>query len=240
MRVFTLLLLCFAGATYTYGQKTEVAFQLNSGLSRFRGESAAETSAINNITARPSSCYTDNAYGQKSGISYGALVQLQRVTSSNLLYGIQAGVESLRSKVKITGLITYGDYYTSYRDYQKASGRTILINNFINLQPYLGYRFKVGAINLDPTLGIDFGFCQKSKEDGQAKDTNGNKVETSYQHSKLEAVDIRPRIGITAYYNHFGASLNYAHGLTNYKAGYDGANPEAYSRVLRLGLLYRL
>lgn len=141
-------------------------------------------------------------------------------------------MEQLRSRIDI-------DRSYSFRSDGRAEGHTALRNNFLNLQPYLGRRLYLRAIEMDLTLGTDIGFCLKSMEHGEATDAYGNNVTTSLERDKA-AIDFRPRISLAAYRNHLGFSLSYAHGLTNYTSGYDGANSKLYARVLRLGLLYRL
>ena len=53
--------------------------------------------------------------------------------------------------------------------------------------------------------------------------------------------DFRPRVGITSYYNNLGFSVSYAHGLTDHKPNLEGGvDQDAFFRVLRLGLVYKI
>lgn len=109
MKTLRLLLLCLVSATFAYGQKVEVAGQLNTGLARFIGESAGKTTTIlYSKNPEGTDSYTNSPYGNIFALSYGASVQLQRVTRNNLLLGVQAGAESLRNRINIDGVYVNG------------------------------------------------------------------------------------------------------------------------------------
>jgi len=232
MKKLYLLLAVCGWTTLANAQKLEIAAQLNSGVSKFGGASAESSSFILVSDVANSGSYTNNPYGRRFGFNYGAGIQLQLVTDQRLLLGTQVAVEQLQSRVNINGI--YG-----FRSNNQAEGHTTLQNSFLNLQPYAGRRLYLHGIEMDLTLGTDIGLCHNSTEHGKATDAYGNSVTTSTQRSKPK-IDFRPRLGIAAYRNHMGLTLSYAHGLTNYTSGYDGANSEVYARVLRFGILYRL
>jgi len=232
MKKLYLLLAVCGWATLANAQKLEIAAQLNTGISKFAGASAESSSFILVSDVANSSSYTNNPYGRRFGLNYGGGIQLQLVTDQRLLLGAQVAVEQLRSRVNINGI-------NGFRSNNQAEGHTTLQNSFLNLQPYLGRRLYLHGVEVDLTLGTDIGFCLKSMENGNATDAYGNEVTTSLKRNKPD-IDFRPRLGIVAYRNHLGLTLSYAHGLTNYTSGYDGANSEVYARVLRLGILYRL
>ena len=239
MKTLKLFLLCFMCISYAYGQQVEFAGQLNTGLTRFGGESASKsTSMVSNIQDGALSSVS-NAYGKKFALSYGASVQVQQVTRSNFLFGTQAGVEVLRSRTDIREVYIFRSIYSGSFEQQEASGKAILQNDFVNLHPYLGYRVNAGAVNLDFSFGPEVGIGLKSREKGKATAQDGSKHTYSQLRSEPET-DVRARLGITAYYYHIGLSASYAHGLTNYMRGYDGGNPAVYARVWRFGVLYRL
>ncbi|MBF9254413.1 outer membrane beta-barrel protein [Pontibacter sp. 172403-2] len=230
-KLYLLVVIC-GWATLAQGQKLEITAQLHTGVSKFGGASAASSSFILVSDVAGSNSYTINPYGRGFGLNYGAGAQLQLVTDRRLLLGAQVAVEQLRSRINIGGIY-------SFRSDSRAEGHATLQSNFLNLQPYLGRRLYLRTIEMDLTLGTDIGFCLKSTEHGQATDAYGNDVTTSLERHK-PAIDFRPRLGIAAYRKHLGLAFSYAHGLTNYTSGYEGANSEVYARVLRLGLLYRL
>ncbi|WP_162052351.1 hypothetical protein [Pontibacter pamirensis] len=237
MKAVKSLFVCLICATAAYGQKVEVAGQLNSGLAKFGGESAASTTTMHSLGANR--FFTLNPYGSRFASSYGMSVQVQRVTRANFLLGAQAGAEVLRNRVHIDGVYVYGPVYSSFIEYREASGKTILRNDFINLYPYFGYRVKAGAVDLDFNVGPELGIGLKSGVKGEATAADGAVYTANFERSDPET-DIRARVGVTAYCRHVGLSASYAHGITNYLRGYDGSNPEVYARVFRLGLLYRL
>ena len=232
-----LFIICLFAATYTYGQKLEVGVQLNSGFSRFGGEAAAsETKFIYYPTHPGPKGITEKSYGSRLSATYGVLAQVQQVFSNNFLVGAQAGVESLRSSVDINRVEEYRN--NALRVFE-AEGSTKRRYDLINVAPYVGRRINAGAFDVDVTLGTDLGLAFYAEENAKATYANGEEASSKYELSTPK-VDIRPRVGATAYYNSFGLSLSYAHGLTNYMQNYDGANPEVYMRVLRVGLIYKI
>lgn len=243
MKTLKLLLLFMTCTTLSFGQKLEFAGQLNSGLAKYGGESAARATAIlHNITSEGTYSYTNHPYGSRfaPSPSFGASVQLQRVTRRNLLLGVQAGAESLRSSIQVQGVyVTESSWNSVSSEYKSANGKTVIRNDFLNLHPYLGYRINTGAVDVDLSIGPEIGVGLKSREKGEATAEDGSEYTTNREINDPEA-DIRGRVGVILYHNHFGLSVSYAHGVTNYMRGYDGGNSVLYSRVLRLGLLYRL
>ncbi|MEJ8802743.1 outer membrane beta-barrel protein [Pontibacter sp. H249] len=232
-----LFILCFFATTYTFGQKLEVGVQLNSGVSCFGGESAAsETRLIYYPNYPGPKGITEKSYGSKLSATYGISAQVQQVFSSNFLVGAQAGVESLRSNVNINRVEEYRN--NSLRVFE-AEGSTERRYDLINVAPYVGRRVNAGAFDVDVTLGTDLGLAFHAEENAKATYANGEEASSKYELSTSK-LDVRPRIGAAAYYHSFGLSLSYAHGLTNYMQNYDGANPEVYMRVLRVGLIYKI
>lgn len=237
MKKVYLLLLALGSATLSFGQKVEFGLQLNAGASVFAGESASETSAITVADAGPTSFYTHNPFGSKPSPAFGASLQLQRVGEGGFILGAQAGVEQLRSMVKINkAYVADGNALPTE---QEADGESTVKADFIQFQPYLGWRLLRGSFDLDLTVGTDVGFGRKMQSEGEATLEDGSSYETAYDFSKPRT-DFRPRVGLTLYRGHIGLSASYAHGLTNYKSEWDGNNPELFLRAARLGLLFRL
>ncbi len=239
MKEVCLVLLGLACASFSYAQKTELAVQLNSGRMKFGGASASKTTFMSHAADLGPHTYTNNPYGSKFGFAYGLAGQLQRVTAGNLLLGLQAGVETLQSRVEVERVFSFRTYSSSLADSYETTGHTNLRSSFANMHPYLGYRVKAAAADIDITFGGDAGIGLGSREIGKATASSGEAFTTDSERTK-PAFDFRPRVGVTAYHNQFGLSASYAHGLTNYQSGYDGGNPKTYARVVRLGVLYRL
>jgi hypothetical protein len=171
-------------------------------------------------------------------LSYGVALQQQRVTKGRLLLGLQAGYERLRSRVNLVLLYYPGaDYLPSIGG---RSGRTHLINEFVNVHPFVGRRFGLGQmLTLDVTAGADLGLLLHSQEKGRATDDQGHAV-TSDLERPQPGLDLRPRLNLTTYYKRTGLSLGYSHGLTNYRRNWVGGVNEACAQVWRLGVVYRL
>jgi hypothetical protein len=231
-KVFFTLITVFVW-TITFAQKTEFRVVMNSGLFSFTGKSAEAVSSINYAEA-PNSAYTNNPYGSQQGLCYGISGNLKRVSKGNFLFGLDLGYERLRSKIAIN-LINGYDGISSYQ--YNADGRTFLNFNFINLQPFAGYRFAIKPVEFDFTGGLDLGYCLQARESGSATATNGVTYETS-RDRKTISMDIRPRLQLSADYKRFGVYVGYSFGLANYKSGYIGGTNECYSRLLRFGVTW--
>ncbi|MCO4294748.1 outer membrane beta-barrel protein [Solitalea sp. MAHUQ-68] len=217
-----LLIVCFTLISFrTAAQQTEYSLHLGSGLFSFGGESAQNTSFINQN-------YTNNPYGTKSGFSYSICAQIQRATKWNFIYGLQAGYESLSSKIMIN------DVYLDDMIFS-VNEQTILTNQFININPFLGYRFKLG-IPLDLTAGADYGLGISSKERAETFSPDV----TVDNERKIPGLDFRLRFGLATYYKKVGFNVGYSYGLTNYTAEMIGANRENYSRFIRFGISYKI
>ncbi len=231
-RVIILTFVLIGIIAVSYGQSTEISIQAGSGLFSFGGESATKTSFINvsDVASIPS--YTNNPYGKYNGFSYGFGAQIQHMTKSAFIFGLQICYESLSSKVKIDGVS--GPFGT----WSVVEGKTILTSNFININPFIGKRFELlGNINTDFKFGFDFAACLSSKEKFDIALSPGNNITGSMDRSKPN-LDFRPRIEMVNYYKKVGLSIGYSYGLTNYTPEMDGANMENQARYFRLGLSY--
>lgn len=214
------------------GQTDEFSIRPTSGLFSFGGSSAVSSSFINISDVLGIPTYINNPYGRNSGFSYGLALQEQRISKSDFIFGIQASYESLSSKVNIDH--AYGEL-----NWTLAGGEGRLTYQFLNFQPFFGKRIKIlNGITTDMTMGIDMGICMNSKENGSVSTNQGDKFTFSFQPSK-QNTDLRPRLELTDYYKKIGLTIGYSYGLTNYASRMDGANMKVYSRMIRLGLVYR-
>lgn len=219
--------------TAVFGQKTELYGALNSGLFSFRGASASKVSSIK--VPQIGSPATSQPYGAKNGLTYGVSLKSQRVSKRNFIVGIELGYDNLRSKVSIVQV--YTDVILPRPD--RNLGKTILSNHFVNASPYLGYRLGTKPVSIDLTAGLEVGYLLGSWEKGKAA---GNQItyRASRDRTPENRFDLRPRLQLSATCKRLGLYAGYAHGLTNYLAGYDGGNPEARSRLIRFGLWYKI
>lgn len=242
MKKLILTITALLTLTIAHGQKTEYRISLNSGLFSFAGQSASETSFIN-FNDQTKSGYTNNPYGSKNGLCYGVSGNIQRVTKRNFILGLDLGYEILRSKTSINMIL--GSTKTSAYG-SLATGQTFLNNNFMNINPFFGYRIIEKPIILDITGGIDYAYCFKSNEVGHATDPYGIKYEISRDIETIKS-EVRPRIQISTYYKNFGLYIGYSYGFTSYMSSYrgnksgsgDGLN-ESYARLFRFGLTYQI
>ncbi|WP_374951431.1 hypothetical protein [Mucilaginibacter sp.] len=203
-------------------QKIELTLQANSGLYHYNGGLSASESLILG-DGNVSQAYTNNPYGNKNGVSYGGVLQAQMVSRHGFILGLGAGYEVLRSKINVN---TY--YPNNSPNYNSiafpASGRTYLQSNFINLNPYIGYRLQFGKVALDVLPGIDIAFKTSEREHGKANYQEGT-VTTNRDRINVKH-DTRLRIGLAATYGRIGFNASYAHGLVN-QAGKMYADPAA-------------
>ncbi len=227
MRKLGLLLLFFIIITSSYAQDTEYSVHLNSGLFSFNGKSATEFTYINQRS--DGSAYTNNPYGSNNALSYGLTGQAQRITQSHFVFGLQSGYEILRSSVHITGLNAQVE----------ASGNTIFQHTFVNIYPFLGYRFSVWDFDMDVTVGPEAGLPLSSKEIGEATLNDGSTISTNYERNKPNT-DYRLRTSVTGHYKKWGLSVGYSYGLYNYRSGWVGGVNKAYARFIRFGISYEL
>ena len=240
-KFFYITIILLISVQFSYGQKTEINFNVYSGLFSFRGEGAASKSLIYyDDFDGPVTKYTDDPYGKGNGFSYALEFQWQRVTKRKNIYGLGISSEELTSKVNIDRILISGDP----ADFQyPASGETKLKNTFITLNPFVGHRYAYYKITIDLLAGFDLAFCMKSKEDGSA--TTSSATTSNIDHFNVNvdnerpkpSIDLRPRIQIKTQINKFGFLAGYSLGLTNYSPQ---NNSKAYSSFLRLGLSYHL
>jgi hypothetical protein len=231
------VLLLFPGLLFLstlFAQETEFGLSLNSGLFSFAGRSATSTSAINSTT--DISSYTNDPYGSKVGWCDGLSADLKRVTRRRLLFGLSLGYEALRSELSLTSVNVF-DGNLAYS--LTAHGHTALTSQFINFFPSIGYRFLPGKLTVDLTGGLDLGYCLSAEENGEAQASNGATYTSSWDRKTI-SVDFRPRLQVSVGYHKTAVYIGYSDGLMNYMAGYIGGINDAYSRILRFGLQYKI
>src|SRR6187401_2611865 len=119
------------------GQKTEYRLGFSSGLFSFSGKSA-QTSSFINYSQPSNTAYTNNPYGSQQGFCYGLLANMKRVSKKNFVFGIEAAFERVKSVININMVNKYDGMSTTQFN---VGGKTYLAFNFINLQPFAGYRF---------------------------------------------------------------------------------------------------
>jgi hypothetical protein len=230
----------------SYGQSFEVSLLANGGLFHYSGNYPVSYSFFNDPEAGKTQGYTNNPYGKSNAFSYGFGGQAELISKGGFIIGLQAAFEVLRSKVNIDTL--YGNEVTPFYNYGPEAdniyvhGQTILQSQFINLNPFIGYRFNIKNVRLDLTPGVDIAFNVNTHEYGRATGAGNNVYQTNYNYGKGKT-DLRARFGAAAWYKKFGLTASYSRGLTNYSSHLLNDSPTAYttnSEVMRFGLAYRI
>jgi hypothetical protein len=132
--------------TQLHAQKIEFSLQGNSGLFHYSGNGTTSASAINYGTS-PFHSYPNYTYGNKNAVSYGFGVQAQYVATWGFIAGLQADYDLLRSKADINAIYAVepneanGGVLSSYTI--PVKGSSVVEDQFVNVNPYLGYRLPV-------------------------------------------------------------------------------------------------
>ncbi|GGH03012.1 hypothetical protein [Mucilaginibacter phyllosphaerae] len=227
--LLTIALLFFV--TLLFAQKTEFSFGGYTTLMHFSGPSATATTILN----RGQVDYTNNPYGSKNGNSFGIFVQGQYIQKNNFIIGLQTGTDVLRSKVNITETTPSSTPYPAY-----ATGTTTVSNQYINLNPFIGFRLEASKIQLDLSAGVETAFVTRSYEEGMIYSKNGAVYRTNNNIRNLKT-DNRIKLGLAAYYERVSINASYAHGFSDYAKGMIGAqNSGAYTNVLRFGIGFKI
>lgn len=211
-------------------QSFEISAQANTGLSHYTGAGTVSSTFLN--ADEQSHTGYPNGTGNRNAVIFGADIQWQYIAKCNFIFGIQTGYEALGSKIDITSINSPGT---------PATGTFTDHLNYINLNPYFGYRFKLSRIKLDVMPGLDFALGIHGSETGKAV-TNDNVTYTANDINGTTRSDVRLRLGLAAYYQKFGITVSYAHGLADFNSGAlsDSVLPTLRVEVVRVGLSYRI
>ena len=236
MKQLLTVIILFLVFKNTSAQHSELRVSLSSGMFSFSGASALSVTSLNYYDLTETAYL--NSYGSKSGLCYGFSLNVERVTTGNIILGIEAGYESLRSKVSINRIDGY-DGTTTYQ--YDATGKGYQGHEFLNSYPFIGYRFVATNLFFDLTGGFDFGYTLRLKDKANATAVNGIKYTVSSTGFKDIRFDFRPRIQLAAYYGKTGIYFGYSYGLLNYEMWTKGGNNnEAFARLIRFGITYRI
>ncbi len=243
MRITLLTLLSLFSLTQLYAQKFEVSLLANSGLFHYSGNGTTSASFIN-YAQPPFNSYPNYSFGNKNGFSYGAGIQAQYVAKCGFISGLQAGYDVLRSNADITAVdgAVILPFLNTFSSSTPVKGSSVVQNEFINLNPFVGYRLPIEKINIDLLIGLDLPFGVGSYEKSSSTAADGTVYKTDVNYGK-GGFDLRDRFGIAASYRRYGITASYAHGLINHSADLMNDSPvvyEAHSELLRFGIAYRI
>lgn len=233
--IFTALISCL-----NLKAQNELRLSFNSGLFSYSGNAAHSSTDIY-IYENTRTGYTIDPYGANSAFCYGLSLNFKSVSKKNLVFGLDTGYEILKSSVSIRLLrnLTFSPLpdFGSITTDAVAVGETVVTNSVINLNPFIGKRFKSKDVNVDLVGGFDFCYILSAKEKGEAH-INGN-PEDNYKTSrnvKTMNYDLRPRIQISLDYKRIGFYLAYCQGIISHSNENDNINSDVKSRFIRLGL----
>ena len=214
-------------------QTSEFSVQANTGLSHFLGTGTLNSTFLN-ADGQQHTGYP-NGSGNKNAVIFGGNIQWQYTFKCNFLLGLQAGYEALGSKINISSVYSEGVP-------MPATGSFTEHLNYINLNPFIGYRFDVDKVHLDVMPGLDIALGLNSKLTGKAV-TNNNVVysPSSVINGKPDD-DVRIRLGLAAYYQRFGIIASYSRGLADFNSGEiaDAPVPAMHLEAFRLGISYQI
>jgi hypothetical protein len=231
-------------------QSLDFSIQANSGFSHLTGESTLRNAPLNGSSAESHAGYP-NGTGNLSAPDLGADLQLQYTFKCGFILGAQAGFEQFSSKININGV--YGSYDAPVLFYNintpypgttfvSATGHATDHWDYIYINPYFGYRFAFKKVKLDVLPGFDIAAGTSSSETVNVKASDGSYYNKSTLPSYKPATDVRPRIGLAAYYQLFGIVASYSKGLYDYNSGKlsDSDLPPLHTELFRLGISYRI
>jgi hypothetical protein len=215
-------------------QNFEFSVQANTGLSHYTGDRPSHSTNLNVYSVSGHSGYPNND-GTILSPCYGVDLQLQYTFKFNFIMGVQAGYEVISNKVAINGV------YDGAATETAATGYVNQHNGYIDINPYLGYRFNINKVKLDILPGVDIAPGANTYNTVNVKASDGtfyNKYAPFY--GGAPALELRYRLGLAAYYKKYGITAGYSHGkdIRNYNA--DGPVPSEYIEIFRLGISYRI
>jgi len=225
-----LLIACIASTVpfAAFSQSHELRVGITSGVSNFTGSGSTAKSNLNGSNQQD--YYTNSPYGKKYGINLGGAVNYRYVFANNFLLGVEGAFERLQTKVDLEG----SEFANGSR------GLTKLNQQFLNFNPFVGYRVYFEPMTMDMQFGVDVAKTLSIKENGSIEDKSGNKTSFTHDRGKAIDVDIRPRLQFNVNYDRYTIFAGYSWGLKDYLDGLIGANPgPARLNVFRLGLQYQ-
>ncbi|QJD94785.1 PorT family protein [Mucilaginibacter robiniae] len=212
-------------------QNLEVAVQAGGNLSHYSGTNAEAY----------------NSLGTKSRVGYQAGLQLQQNFKSGWLIGLYAGYEALKNSSHYSPI--YFDNPLYYATVPTASGtspvdymipdhvQTIFTNKFLNINPYLGYRFIMKDISIDVMPGLELGIRLSSTGKTEYSYSGSTGTADDPYNSAVQGSDLRLRGGLAVHIQRWSITGGYAYGLIKYLKT---ADEGSHSHIARLGLAYRL
>lgn len=223
------------GYTISMAQHTEFFAGSNAGVLSFRGRSAVNSSFIVQSDRSSIGNYSNDIYSKKSGIGVGIDIGVVRLTKSRFTYGFVTGMELLKHRVPITDV-------TGMTGSFAATGVVNIHSHFINLKPLAGYRFSLtNKISFDVVASLEIAIGLAYLYEVGSVTIKGSGEVITIENDRDEIItDVRTGVQAKMNLSRYSVLLGYWLGQSNYYKRYIGGNPEAYSKLFRMGLTYRL
>jgi hypothetical protein len=234
--LLSLLIPVTSGAQVALQSKSEVTAILGSGYFSLAGSGAAPTTVIEGGPGG-GKARTYNPYGSHKALCYGLHAGFRRISTSHLVFGLEAGMEELRSRIEVDRI--FGGGTGTARTELSAEGNAYLSYRFFNFAPFVGYRHLIKGLAIDYTGGLDLAHCFGTRQTGRATDANGTEYTIS-GGGHAPVGDIRLRVQVSTYYHRFGIFGGYSTGLTAYLPENTGSRSNFKARLIRFGLSYRV
>jgi hypothetical protein len=230
--LFTALI---AFASIALAQKNELYFNINSGAFHYTGENTSYLILDTPGPLSPSTGYVSP--GTKSGFCYEFSVTGQRVTKSRIIYGVDLAYQSFESK---TG--KFNPVNLSYSSYigPPTSLEASLRSEFLAISPMVGYRVIDKKFRLDLKAGIEFASPIRRKQEFQSLILTTGQVMNHEGNVESKRPDNRVRFQLVGSYKRFAVNAGYSVGLTNYYSWKVERGDKVLSRLLRLGVGFRI
>lgn len=219
--------------------QNELRLSFNSGLFSYTGN-AAHTSTDIYIYSNTNTGYTVDPYGANDTFCYGLSLNFKSVSKKNIVLGLDTGYEILKSSVSIKLLRNFTSApwpgAGNITSDAAAVGETVVTNSVININPFVGKRFRSKGVIVDIVGGFDICHILSAKEKGSAY-INGNpeKYKTS-RDVKTINYDLRPRIQVSLDYKRVGFYVGYCQGIISHSIENDNINNDVKSKFIRFGL----
>jgi len=216
-----------------HAQTFEISAQANGGFSHYAGKSTVNNTFLNAGDPANHSGYA-NGDGNSPAFTYGADVQLQYTFKFNLIMGVQTGYEVISSHTNINGV------YDGANGEVTATGYTSDHYGYININPYLGFRFHINNVRLDLLPGLDISLGESTKSTVDVKATDGTYYNKPTNNINNTGDEFRVRFGLAAYYKKFGITASHSRGINHFAQFADAYIPPEHMEVFRLGISYKI
>lgn len=229
--LFTVLI---AFASITTAQKNELYLNLNSGMFHYTGENRSYLIAETLEPFPASTGYVTP--GNKAGFGIEFSVTGQRVTKSRIIYAVDLAYQSLETRTGKFDVIV--NPLSSF--FAPSNMDASIRRQFLAISPMLGYRLIDKKFRLDLKAGVEFGVPVGGKQKFKSV-IIGNGQELNYEDKlKTKRPDNRIRFQLVGSYKRFALNAGYSVGITRYYPSEMEHKKEIFSRLLRLGVGFRL